>query len=179
MANIRTGRKSGFILRSGVMRRETLWIEIAATGTVLAAASTAVLFSGLTAAELAQRPFTIMRTRLYFHVRSDQAAVSETYHAAMGIAVVSDQALAIGVTAVPTPFTDLGSDLWLYHEITIGSIASVSAIGIFESGFGRPTDSKAMRKVVEGQDVAISVETSAVSSGAIVEKAGRMLIKLH
>jgi len=39
-------------------------------------------------------------------VRSDQFVATEGYEIAIGMAVVSDQALAIGVTAVPTPFTD-------------------------------------------------------------------------
>ncbi len=51
MANIRTSRKSGFILRSGVRRRETIWFADAATAfTTIVAANTAVLVSSLNAA---------------------------------------------------------------------------------------------------------------------------------
>ncbi len=94
MANISVGRKTGFIRRNGVMRRETKWIAITETNTALAAANTAALFNGLEADELGQRPFTIVRTRLVHFVKSDQRAVSEQYQVGIGIAVVSDQALS-------------------------------------------------------------------------------------
>jgi len=173
-------RKSGFVRRHGVMRRESLWIFIAPTNTVLAAASTAVLFSGFNAAALALRPFTIVRTRGILGSTSDQTAATEFYHWAFGIAVVSDQALAIGVTAVPTPMTDRASDLWFVYEEQMGELLFKDATGIQQNAIAQQSfDSKAMRKVEEGQDIAISVETAATSNGALVKKAGRMLLKLH
>jgi hypothetical protein len=45
------------------MVRETLWMGIAASDTALASASSVVLFGGFSAAQLALRPFTIVRTR--------------------------------------------------------------------------------------------------------------------
>ncbi len=178
MANIRTSWKSGFLLRGGVMRRETVWVEIAATNTALGAASTAVLFTGFSATLLALRPFTIVRTRGSWLVSSDQNSATETQMVALGMAVVSDQALAIGVTAVPTPFTDLSSDLFFLHEIATRRLEFITGIGAVWQ-VGMPFDSKAMRKVEEGADVALSIETSGVSDGANVSKSGRMLIKLH
>ncbi len=173
-------RKSGFVRRGNIMRRETRWFGITATNTVLAAASTAVLFSGLTAELLALRPFTIIRSRGVLAADSDQAAATEFYHVSMGVAVVSDQALAIGVTAVPTPATDRASDLFFVYEEVLGKLSIASVASIVEPTFQTHYwDSKAMRKVEEGQDIAFTIETEATSNGATVKKAGRMLIKLH
>jgi len=161
-------------------RRETKWIEIAPTVTKLSTASTAAIFTGLSATDLALRPFTIIRTRVNLHIASDQEINDELQNAAFGIAIVSDQALAIGVTAVPTPFTDIGSDLWFAHQIMTSRFLLGTAVG-FSGDFGmeKDLDSKAMRKVEEGQDVSISIETSSISAGCDFVKSGRLLIKLH
>ncbi len=179
MANISVGRKTGFIRRNGVMRRETKWIAITETNTALAAANTAALFNGLEADELGQRPFTIVRTCLVHFVKSDQRAVSEQYQVGIGIAVVSDQALAIGITAVPTPFTDLGSDLFFLWNAIAGQISVTTDVGVLQEGLLQNVDSKAMRKVEDGQDIAITIENSGLSNGSNTVKFGRMLIKLH
>ncbi len=160
------------------MVRETLWISIATSFTGLAAGG-ATLFSGFTATQLALRPFTIVRTRGMLQVMSDQFGASETYGASFGICVVSDQAAAIGVTAVPTPVTDRASDLWFVYETILGRLIFASSTGLHEFGHLRSWDSKAMRKVEEGQDVAIVVEAETTSQGVDIHKSGRMLIKLH
>jgi len=180
VANIRTVRRSGRVFRGGRSRRESLWFDIAETETTITAASTAALFTGLTSVLLGLRPFTIVRTRGTMMVSSDQTANTETQQIGFGICVVSDQALAIGVTAVPTPMTDGESDLWFVFEVLEHRIQVSSAIGILSpAGSRKDWDSRAMRKVEEGSDIALSVETGTISSGLVVTKHGRMLIKLH
>ena len=168
-------------IRGGRSVRETMWLTLPETRTALAAANTAVLLLSLTAAELALRPFTITRTILHWSLRSDQSGASENFDAAIGVCVVSDQAQAIGVTAVPTPFTDLESDLWLAHSIQDGHFLFISGVGVQANSSVNPTliDSRAMRKVEDGQDVAVVIENSSISSGTQLYAAGRMLIKLH
>ena len=178
MAN--TSSRSRFHSRSGVARRESLWFPIGDTTNTITSGSTAVLFNGLTTTLLALRPFTIVRTRGVFNVVSDQQAVGiENYGASFGMCVVSDQALAIGVTAVPTPETDKDSDLWFVFESQTGVIKSggtnVESVELRSTEF----DSKAMRKIEEGQDLAFVIETMSISSGVIIQKSGRVLIKLH
>jgi len=102
MANIRRSRRSGFTTRGGRSVRESLWFDGPVFNTNMGAASTAVLVSSLSAAALALRPFTVVRTRGSMFLETDQQAASEFYQAAIGCCVVSDQAVAIGVTAVPT-----------------------------------------------------------------------------
>jgi len=172
-------RKSGFVRRHGVMRRETVWLTIPYQATSIGAASTAVLAGTLNAAGLALRPFTIVRVRGFFHVRSDQNAAEETWGMSMGYSVVSDQASAIGVTAVPTPEADRDSDLFFVYESVVGWQGISSGTSAGELGIGKEFDSKAMRKVEQGQDVAIAVETPAVVSAGVITESARMLIKLH
>ncbi len=134
----------------------------------------------LTALELAKRPFTIIRTHLRIHIASDQLIADELQVAALGMCVVSDQALAIGVTAVPTPITDNNSDLWFLHQFLVGDFTLATAIGFDASGgHDSMVDSKAMRRVNDDEDVLLAVEVSAASNGAFISTMGRLLIKEH
>jgi len=162
------------------MRRESLWFGIAAFRVSLAIGVGNVTGS-LNAAALALRPFTVIRARGLVGIRTDQVAASEAQQAAYGAAVVSDQSVAIGLTAVPTPVTDSGSDLFFVYqrmmaEMTFGTAASFQTVlQTFE------IDSRAMRKVESGQDLieVVEVEAGAQSDGCILTGAVRFLIKLH
>jgi len=178
MAFVNTGRKSGFIRRNGVMRRESSWLFLNASDTGLSAAATAALIGTLNAAALALRPFTVVRTRLNWLCRSDQSAGDEIYIGNIGMSVVSDQAAAVGVTAVPTPATDLGSDMFFLLDQWIGEFNLVGT-SAYDSFASRPIDSKAMRKVNEGQDLAIAVEAGLIGAGVNLAVMGRILVKLH
>ncbi len=161
------------------MRRESLWVDIAFGNTAFSAMGGTILFT-LNAAALALRPFTFVRWRAVLQVRSDQTASSEDQLGAYGIAVVSDEAVAVGVTAVPTPVTEMNSDLWFVHQIFMHSIQVSSAVGILSpAGSVYQVDSKAMRKVEDGQDVVGVGELSGAGAGFVLQDAGRALIKLH
>ncbi len=173
-------RKSGFVRRNNVMRRETLCLGDAITQTTIAAAGTAVLIGVLNAAALALRPFTIIRSRGFVAINSDQAAISEDQEIGYGEAVTTEQATAIGVTAVPTPLTDSDSDAWMVYEAMATNFRFLSSIGFESNGqLERIIDSKAMRKVESGFDLARTVETSATSEGVVVVDFVRHLVKLH
>ena len=182
MANIRTARRSGRVFRGGKSVRETLWVGLAATRSNITAPSTALIINSASAGFLALRPFTIVRTRGWFFVGSDQTAAAETYGASLGFSVVSDQALAIGITAVPTPETDADSDaFWVYESIT-GEMKVISAIGFADpSGVGKDYDSRAMRKVEDGFQIIFVLETdlAALTAGTITRHRARVLWKLH
>ncbi len=160
--------------------RETLWLGEAPSVTTLASASSATLISVSSAAILALRPFTVIRTVGFFAIRSDQTGASEVFDGAIGYAVVSDQAAAIGITAVPTPWTDIDSDLWYVHQMKMSRFLFVSGVGIEnEQARGWQYESKGARKVNGDQDFVLVGETSAVSSGCVIHHAARILIKLH
>jgi len=170
-------RKSGNVMRGGRFRRATNWLGGSFLQTTLASTNAVALTSSLSAGALALRPFTVVRTRGVMLVTSDQTSVSEVYSVQMGFAVVSDQATAIGVTAVPTPDTDINSDAWFVYESVFGSFEVTSDIGRLLNGTLHNYDSKAMRKVDEGFDVVQVMECP--SSSAIVRDSFRTLIKLH
>jgi len=176
VANINISRKSGFIRRAGVMKRDTLWISTGVIGAVPAAASTAILLTNFAGGILGLRPFTVVRTRGLLSARSDQLAAAEEWSIRYGHAVVSDQAVAIGVTAIPTPDTDSSSDAWFVFEELYGFLSdNVGMIGRTNVQF----DSKAMRKVEDGFDSVSVVESSSASNGVNVKVGFRQLIKLH
>jgi len=181
MAFVNTGRKSGFIRRGGVMRRESMWFTITRTATVLGTAGSVALITSLNAAALALRPFTIVRTRGLWNCRSDQTGALEAYATSFGMAVVSDQSVAIGVTAIPTPETDRGSDLWFVYEDMASQFLFISGVGVHpNAGEVLRFDSKAMRKVEDGQDIVSVIENFALAAtGTTNTISGRLLIKLH
>ncbi len=172
--------RGGPALRQG-QRRESLWIPFGTWVTSTIAADAAVILTSLSAAALALRPFTIVRTRGFFSISTDQAGTTEHQTAILGQIVVSDEAVAIGVTAVPTPETEGGSDWHLYEPITSRFLLN-SAVGFDgDMGRGRVIDSKAMRKVDLGEDLISVVEVGASgnSEGLISQVFLRSLIKLH
>ncbi len=180
MSRAITARRSGLILRGGSMRRETQWLALDPVTNTLAAGSTAVISNTMTAAELALRPFTVVRTIGIFSVESDQDAADEITQAGFGACVVSDQAVTVGVTAVPTPDTDRASDLWFMYVEAFARFQFLTAAGFHpHASVQKDFDSRAMRKVEEGSQIIFVKETSAIATGAIVRTAGRVLVKLH
>ncbi len=95
------------------------------------------------------------------------------------MAVVTDQAVAIGITAIPTPITDMGSDKWFVYELMGGRIDFDDATGVREVGSTHRFDSKAMRKVDIGEDLVVVLETDGSSSSLSINEGFRMLVKLH
>ena len=172
-------RSRGFAVVQSGTKRLSDWGFLTPGISTIAAASTATLVASLNAAALAIRPFTIVRTRGLLFSRSDQSAATENYGGAFGMAVVSDQASLIGVSAIPTPITDMGSDLWFVHEQAYGRMNFKDASGVFEEGHTHRFDSKAMRKVNADQDIVFVVETPSFSSSWSVMSTLRFLVKLH
>ena len=114
---------------------------------------------------------------MQWQLSSDQAAAIERQSCSFGFAVVSDQAVAVGVSAVPTPVSQMGSDLWFVHENMWADESNLT--DRTRSASRGSIDSRAMRKVDIGQDIVSVVELGTVSSGLIFEVAGRMLIKVN
>ncbi len=160
-------------------RRQTRWLSGPTTGQALAAANTGALILTLTTEELALRPFTIVRTRGLFSATSDQLSADEDFSVSLGMAVVSDEAVVVGITAIPTPEEQRDSDLWFVFESLQGHLQVASAIGFQSMAPEVRFDSKAMRKVEDGQDVVVVLQNSAISDGSISTVSFRMLIKLH
>ena len=179
MANIRTARRSGFVTRGGRSVRETLWGDVTSTITVVGAGNAAVLLNVTGAGLLALRPLTIIRARGVMHLQSDQTAATESQACAVGMAIVSDQSVAIGATAIPSPVTDAGSDAWfMFQEIMASQLS-----GAIDSRRGEflQYDSRAMRKMEDGFQLVVMFESeaAALTSGVSLRHQARILIKLH
>ena len=110
-------------------------------------------------------------------VESDQIASNEQPFGAFGLCVVTQQATAIGVTAVPSPYTDQDSDVWFVHQFW------AAAWKFNTSGAASPTvyqfDSKAMRKVEDGQDLISVFENGNTSHGSRYIAIWRLLVKTN
>ena len=171
-------RKSGFVRRNGVMRREMVWLDTIVASVTLASPSAVALVTTLNAAALAARPFTVVRSRGFLQVKSDQIAAQETFQVGYGQIVVTDIASAAGVASVPTPEVEVASD-WQTYQWAAGALGFVTGAGIWNDGIFVEFDSKAMRKVDQGDDLIEVVEASSVSLGATVKIFNRTLIKLH
>ena len=172
-------RSRGYPHRGGSNKRMTSWLDVEPLSSAIDTSGSVITHS-LTAVEKARRPFTIVRTHLLVRITSDQLSADEFQFGALGMCVVSDQAEAIGVTAVPTPITDLASDLWFVHQLLSNEFVFITGAG-FDAAGGAvfEIDSKAMRKVNDDEDAIVVVETSSISFGALYQIAGRVLIKEH
>ncbi len=167
---------AGPALRQG-QRRKTEWFGAADVGvsTVLAA-NTVILDQVLTTAEKAKRPFTVVRVRGMLWVGSDQVVTQEEVQGALGFSVVTDQAVAVGITAVPLPIFDSESDeFFVWQPFFNGQQANVGS----PFGMAFEFDSKAMRKVSDGQDIAVVMENGSDSFGLQYLIQFRLLVKLH
>jgi len=159
----------------GRSSRKSVWLQFQNANVTNAGSTSTIVFS-LNAAALALRPFTVVRTHFAFYLKFDQAAANEVQKCFWGAAVVSDQAVAVGVTAVPTPDTELGSSLWFALKIMYAD--GVSLTDVATAGKYFELDSKAMRKVEVGQDIVI-VEENPAAVGYVVTMGGRILVKTN
>ncbi len=117
---------------------------------------------------------TILRTRGLLQVTSDQGSAFEDQNLAFGMIVVSDPAAAVGITAVPKPGVEASDDGWFVHQYVMSAGASVNANDVSRLYF----DSKAMRRVEEGFQIAVVAENMNGSHGLRVDFAFAILSKL-
>jgi hypothetical protein len=109
---------------------------------------------------------TIVRVRGHIGVKSDQEAADEQYMGAVGFCIASDQAVAVGVGSLPTPYTDQDSELWFVHQYWMGGYDFQDATGFGTQPFSVfPFDSKAMRKMPSGTTLCVIVENGHATSG--------------
>ena len=160
-----------------------MWIGTGVGQSVLPASSK-LLVGSLTAAALALRPFTILRTHLQVDIRSDQETAIEHLIASLGIIVVTETAAAIGVTAVPDPSGisgDPDSDWFLWTALANSffiDINGTDGIGVSTLLNRYTLDSKAMRKVGP-EDTEVIMLSNDTAVGASVTTQGRQLVQLH
>jgi len=165
---------------SGSTRRQTSW-DFGPSGSLSLTAAGAAIFA--TAAQAVGSGLTIIRTRgeLLLNISSIAAALDGFPRLAAGICIVSENAFGVGVTAVPTPLTDIAWDGWLWHSIG-------GCFGLVSGNFGLEgcqtvrweIDSKAMRKIKD-TDIMIGVielGTEVGTATLLADLSTRVLLKI-
>ena len=148
----------------------------------LAANSVAVVTSSnaLLAALSEMTSPTVVRIRGAGIVMVESGSNTDDIMVGQGIAVVSTKAAGVGVTAVPSPLTDV-SFPWMWHRFTPLRFFTTSGAVSPDAGVDRfEIDVKAMRKILSDEEELIYVvETSnGAGTAAIVFANGiRVLIK--
>ena len=105
---------------------------------------------------------TVRRTRGRFLAASGQSSNMDEVIGAWGAVVVTDAAAAIGITAIPGPITDASDDNWFIWESFLSMRADAPGASVSASTManaGEMYDSKAMRKVATGFQLAFVVES--------------------
>ena len=138
-------RVSRFPQRFNTKVRRPSW-SIGPNGTLqLTATGSAVFGTGAVAADV---ELTIIRTRGIFQAFLSQATASlDGFQGAVGICKVSSNAFGVGITAIPTPVTDIAWDGWLWYQ-RFNVKAATATLGVVEqmAGIEYVVDAKAMRK---------------------------------
>ena len=126
---------------------------------------------------------TIVRLRgsALLYLTSVAAALNGFTRVALGIGIVSTAAATVGITAVPTPLTEINWEGWMFHWT--GSLINIDNTIDDSIGGGVvriPIDSKAMRKINDDETLFGVVEVSGEVGTAVMGFNGstRMLVKL-
>ena len=119
---------------------------------------------------------TVLRTVGHIAIASDQAAGNELQLGSFGMILVSDTAIALGITAIPGPVTDIDDDGWFVYQSFGQELRFFSGVGV-EANFATPypIDSKAKRRVENGRNVALVVENAHATHAFDIQFSVRVL----
>jgi len=161
-------RQRGFQPRS--QRRKTAWgFGPDSTGQTISASgkqflTTSVALSG-------QQEATIVRIRGFLELLLITSGGAEGgFQGAFGIALTTTEAVAAGVASVPGPVTDAEWDGWIVHRFfSIHTVTATIADGVNAAGVraAYEIDSKAMRKMNDGQALFAVMESTEVPSSSL------------
>ncbi len=148
-------------LRRGSRRHNNAWLGLVSSGPTTLAANSVVL-AGTIVLSNSQIDETVLRVVGGISIASDSAAVEEQV-GAVGLIVVSNAAIAIGVTAIPLPGTDADDDGWFCH--TLFQQTSSRAVEGGQNSNMYNFSSKAKRVVEDGTGIAIVVQNGHATHG--------------
>ncbi len=141
------------------------WVGVNDIGNSIGTGATKVLLGGITLSNP-----SIDETWLRFvgmiGVESDQIIATEAQIGAFGMIVVSNNAFAAGAVSIPGPVADAGDDGWFVSVPFANTFQFITGSGFNPSGqTQRYFDFKSKRKVQEGEQIALMVESIAGSQG--------------
>ncbi len=104
---------------------------------------------------------TVTRVRGLIQFQSDQGIAAEFQLGAVGMIVVSSDALAVGITALPSPGNDITNDGWFVWVPLLNTVGAADASA--NPGYRIVVDSKAQRIVHEGSVIVVVAENFGAS----------------
>ena len=153
-----------------------MWVAPADQGFVVVGSNVKLLISSFDAeAGGAPRP-TMVRNRGAVVHRPTALAADIEYSGAFGVGVVSAQAFAIGITALPGPWSDADWSGWMVWRSFAGAFDVTSDISRILLHTVLEVDSKAMRKIGPN-DIVVTMAESATGGFDIFDGV-RQLLKL-
>ncbi len=167
MARSRVGR----FQRTNVSSRRPVAWSVGPRGILTAVSTNQVQAFGSTAVSTADNQ-TIVRTRgqLLLYLSAADAARTGFHEVAFGMCVVSQNAAGVGITAIPTPLTDIGWDGWFVHWMGTVVASSSTVDGSDRAAVVRvDIDSKAMRKIHATDNIVAVMEFASEIGVAVLE----------
>jgi len=164
-------------------RRKTAWQQGPEAAGVIFSTTSSALWDATGSSMVSGREVTIVRTRGEVNIILNVCNASlGGFRGALGIAIATPEAIAVGITAVKTPLADVDWDGWLWHSMfDVHAITSTISDGVNSSAVQQriTIDSKAMRKISDEQVVfgAIEVVETAVCNMSVFANC-RVLVKL-
>ena len=156
----------------GSHKRLSTWIGLADQAYVAVASGGATIISSTVFVE----PSTVVRTRGVVSIRTAATSADTSIVGAIGVCFVSEEVLAIGITAVPEPFSDADWGGWFVWRSFAYRFEFGDGTGFHFPGWEFEVDSKAMRKA--GSNDAMIVVCESQVGALQVASPLRTLIKL-
>ena len=168
----------GFPRRS--QRRSTAWSAAVASDDLTLSATARAVWS--TGAVPSVEGLTIVRTRGQGMLTLASATgAGDGFRGAMGIGIVSDEAFAIGATAMPGPLTQAEWPGWMWHQFfVLQAVTATIADGVNANSavYRFEIDSKAMRKVPVGMTIFGMIDVTELGTASLeLQAETRMLGK--
>ena len=161
-------------------RRSTSWETGPLSADTTVSSSTGKLWSATAVPQV--DGLTVVRMRGLINIWLTAAtAAGDGFAGAFGIGITSDEAIAIGVTAVPSPLSNMAWEGWIWHSFwdvraLTGTIADGVNAGVTYQRV--VVDSKAMRKLPLGMTMfGASDQTESGTATAEYNADIRMLVK--
>ena len=113
-------------------------------------------------------------------VSSDQDSADEEQIGALGLTMVTDTALAVGITAFPDPVTDVAADTWFMYQSFAQSFRFISGTG-FDSinSMTYKIDSRGKRILEDGEVIVIIAANAHVTHGLKIAFPFRLLAQVR
>ena len=174
-------RNRSFVRRAAGPRRATEWGFLSSTGTQNLAANTFIQAGSISQALFGDStPLTLIRTRGYLFVATDQAAATETPLGAAGVVISTEAARVAGAASLPDPTADEDTGVWQTYVPFVNQFKLVNATGVDgNSGTMFMVDSKAMRKIDTGFALNLMISNASTLHGMVFAVNFRFLFKLH